>query len=543
MRKSLLIIFLLLTKIAFATNLQDARKQALDFGSGFKESANQTISEKNKINTPGYVNDNPKEVKYYNDNQMQNDAEVEVKNSPQGKLLSEDIAKRPQINLNLGDEFLKKSQVIEENPNEVVAMLTGSYQECRSIELKRTTNEIKTCDEYEETDCVDGRKLVQVSGNESSWNFPYLIVDISRRGGWGCSKYYSQTDIDIVDVSKIKDFVLQYVRWDDIIEIKVNDKIVYGYGNINSGSCEYATDFQTFPNINIKPFLINGKNKIFLTLGVAGMGNATVKYYLNYENQRICQTISNCKNIPSNCVLQFSKCLNSNSDNICNYRQYNYLCSTTSVSASTQVDCGSNIYCANNQCEKTPQESNQDFGVSMAYLSAINESAKDNNKQQDLKIFSGQGKNCSKETLNYNNCCKDDGWGQSIANASCSSDEIELMAMQEKKLCHYVGSYCSKKMPVIGKCMENKKTYCCFNSKISRVIMQQGKNQLGKDWGSPQAPDCVGFSADELTKLQFNKMDLGEIASDIESKVTIPDKTSIESKIKKKMEGYEIKPH
>ena len=49
--ESLLIIFLLLTKIAFATNLQDARKQALDFGSGFKESANQTISEKNKINT------------------------------------------------------------------------------------------------------------------------------------------------------------------------------------------------------------------------------------------------------------------------------------------------------------------------------------------------------------------------------------------------------------------------------------------------------------------------------------------------------------
>lgn len=269
------------------------------------------------------------------------------------------------------------------------------------------------------------------------------------------------------------------------------------------------------------------------------MGNATVKYYLNYENQRICQTISNCKNIPSNCVLQFSKCLNNNSDNICNYRQFNYLCSTTSVSASTQIECGSNIYCANNQCEKTPQESNQDFGVSMAYLSAINESAKDNNQQQDLKIFSGKGKNCSKDTLNYNNCCKDDGWGQAIANTSCSADETELMAMQEKKLCHYVGSYCSKKTPVIGKCMENKKSYCCFNSKISRVIMQQGKNQLGKDWGSPTNPDCSGFSANELAKLQFNKMDLSEIASDIESKVSIPNRSAVEGIVKKKMEAYE----
>ena len=543
MKKSLLIIFLLLTKLALANNLEEVRKQALDFGSSFKDSANQTINESNKVNTPGYVSDNPKETKYYADPQMQNDAEIQVNNSPQGKLLSEDLSKRPQINLSLNDEFLNKSQAIQDNPDDVVAMLTGNYQECKPLETKRVINEIKTCDEYEETDCVDGKKLVQISGNETSWNFPYMIVDISRRGGGSCSKYYSQTLINIVDINKIKDFVLQYVRWDDIIQIKINDVIIYRYGNINARFCEYATDFQTSPNINLKPYLKNGENKIELALGVSGMGNATAKYYLNYENQKICQTVSTCKNIPQNCNLQFSKCLNSNSENICNYRQFSYLCSTTIINSSTQVDCGSNIYCANNQCEKVKDESSQDFATSIAYLSAINESAKDNNKEQNLKIFSGNAKNCSKDTLSYNNCCRDDGWGQNAMGASCSSEEKELMAMQEKKLCHFVGSFCSKKMAVLGKCMENKKAYCCFNSKISRIIMQQGKNQLGKEWGSPQAPDCVGFSADELAKLQFNKMDLSEIASDIESKVTIPDKTAIESKIKKKMEGYEIKPH
>jgi len=538
MKKVILIIFLLITKLALANNLEEARKQALDFGSTFKDSPNKTINQANKINSPGYVTDNPKEAKYYADPQMQNDSEIEIKNSPQGKLLSEDLGKRPQINLNLNDEFLKSSQAIQGNPDEVVAMLTGNYQECKPVEIKRTQNEIKICDEYEETDCVDGKKLVTISGDFASWNFPYLVVDISRRGGGYCTKYYANTFLNIVDVSKIQDFVLQYLRWDDIIQIKINDNIVYGYGNINARFCEYAVDFQVSPNINLKPYLKNGQNKIELVLGVAGMGNATAKYYLNYQNQKICQTVSTCKNIPQNCNLQFSKCLNFSSENICNYRQFSYLCSTTTINSSAQVDCGSNVYCTNNQCEKVKDDSSQDFATPIAYLSAINESAKDNNKNNDLKIFSGQVKNCSKDTVSYNNCCRDDGWGQNIMGASCSSEEKELMAMQEKKLCHFVGSFCSKKMAILGKCMENKKAYCCFNSKISRVIMQQGKNQLGKEWGSPETPECRGFTADELAKLQFNKMDLNEIAIDIEAQVQVPDKNMIESKVKKTVEDY-----
>ena len=128
MKKVILIIFLLITKLALANNLEEARKQALDFGSTFKDSPNKTINQTNKINSPGYVTDNPKEAKYYADPQMQNDSEIEIKNSPQGKLLSEDLGKRPKINLNLNDEFLKSSQAIQGNPDEVVAMLTGNYQ-------------------------------------------------------------------------------------------------------------------------------------------------------------------------------------------------------------------------------------------------------------------------------------------------------------------------------------------------------------------------------------------------------------------------------
>ena len=90
----------------------------------------------------------------------------------------------------------------------------------------------------------------------------------------------------------------------------------------------------------------------------------------------------------------------------------------------------------------------------------------------------------------------------------------------------------------LGKCLKTKKTYCCFNSKISRVITEQGRAQLGKGWGSAESPDCGGFTTDELSHLQFDKMDLGEIASDIAGSVVVPDKSYLEGKVKKTLEGY-----
>jgi conjugal transfer mating pair stabilization protein TraN len=228
-----------------------------------------------------------------------------------------------------------------------------------------------------------------------------------------------------------------------------------------------------------------------------------------------------------------------NGDNICNYRQYTYACSTTTVTSTANVECGSNVYCTNNQCTKVEDDSSQDFATSIAYLSSINQAAKDNNASSDnLRIFSGAGKSCEKDAVSYNNCCKDDGWGQDYTGAACKEEEKSLMEMQSKKLCHYVGSYCSEKVPLLGKCLKTKKSYCCFNSKISRVITEQGRSQLGKGWGSAESPDCGGFTTDELSHLQFDKMDLGEIAADIAGSVVVPDKSYLEGKVKTTLEGY-----
>ncbi len=270
-------------------------------------------------------------------------------------------------------------------------------------------------------------------------------------------------------------------------------------------------------------------------------GKSIFKECWKYQENYSCKNnvkINNCKNIADNCKLQSSSCL-AEINNVCNHRQNTYYCSSKALKNTNNLLCGKDVYCVNGQCDKKEEKGDSGFAKSVAYLSAVNEAVKDKNASGEIKIFTGQGNSCEKDFGGYNNCCKDSGWGQDYANASCSGEETRLIEMQSKKLCHYVGEYCSEKIPLIGKCRKTRKTYCCFNSKISRVIIEQGRAQLGLGWGSAESPDCRGLTPEELQKLKFNEMDLGEISQDIINNTTLPNQTYIQDKVKKSMEKYD----
>lgn len=539
--KKIIFLFFVFISAAYATDLMETRQDALDFGTNYKNSAAATITENNKNNTPGYITDNPEQTKYYSSGDMNSDAMNATLNSEDGKFMTETITNRQQFSMSLSDSFLQTSQAIEQNPEDVVAMLTGNYGECKPLEYESVTKEVRTCDKYEQVDCVDGAKLVTISNSGAStmsWNFPYLIIDISRRPGSGCYKYYSYTTLNILNKSQISAFILEWVRWDDVIKIRLNGSTIFENGNINATSCERAVDFRSSPNVNLKPYLIDGANQLEMILGVAGMGNATARFFLSYQNDKICPTIDNCNSIPPECKYQASECL-SYRNNQCIHNRNSYLCSTTTTVASAQVECGSNIYCVNNQCEKVEDDVENDFASPLAYLSALNQAGDDNNKDLNLKIFTGSAESCKKDFISYNNCCSDSGWGQDYLGAGCSDSEKRLIEFQSKKLCHYVGSYCAQEVPLTGKCLKTAKSYCCFNSKISRVIVEQGRKQLGIGWGSAESPSCRGFTPEELTKLRFDEMDLSEIASDVASNFTMPNLGAMEEKVKQSMRYYE----
>jgi conjugal transfer mating pair stabilization protein TraN len=104
-----------------------------------------------------------------------------------------------------------------------------------------------------------------------------------------------------------------------------------------------------------------------------------------------------------------------------------------------------------------------------------------------------------------------------VLTCSMTQDEGVLALRRGANLCNYVGSYCSKK--VLGWCYERKQSYCCYNSKLAKLINTQGRAQLGKTFGSAKSPDCSGFSPGELTGLDFSQMDLTEFIKDIQPKM------------------------
>lgn len=107
---------------------------------------------------------------------------------------------------------------------------------------------------------------------------------------------------------------------------------------------------------------------------------------------------------------------------------------------------------------------------------------------------------------------------------------------KEKLLTVYVGTYCSKK--VLGVCLQKKKAYCQFESKLAQIVQAQGRNaQLGISFGSGKNPDCRGITVDELQSLQFDRMDFSNFYSDLDAGATIPSDSVLADRVKAQIDA------
>jgi conjugal transfer mating pair stabilization protein TraN len=96
---------------------------------------------------------------------------------------------------------------------------------------------------------------------------------------------------------------------------------------------------------------------------------------------------------------------------------------------------------------------------------------------------------------------------------SCEQTDKVLAMKRGNNLCEYVGSWCSKK--ALNVCIQRREGYCCFNSKLAKIINVQGKQQLNRSYGNAETPDCSGFTANEMENLDFSKMNLEEFYGDL----------------------------
>lgn len=101
---------------------------------------------------------------------------------------------------------------------------------------------------------------------------------------------------------------------------------------------------------------------------------------------------------------------------------------------------------------------------------------------------------------------------------ACDPTSMETALLNDSGFCHYVGKYCAKKIKMIG-CVQKAKSYCCFNSKLARIIHEQGRPQLStgiNTWGTPGAPLCRGFTPEEFQAVDFGQIDLTEYIDEIQ---------------------------
>jgi conjugal transfer mating pair stabilization protein TraN len=253
---------------------------------------------------------------------------------------------------------------------------------------------------------------------------------------------------------------------------------------------------------------------------------------------------NNCHELRARgCTQEASKCIKYVGGR-CIKRRQTYSCPIKVLNSNRSRISGSDTpFCLDGNCKSQSYEPNNEMLDAISKLSVFQELQKQKTLD-DVSIFKGDSKKCSKNCLSFKDCCKTGkGWGVDIGLAECNSVEKELRTLRDKNLCHEIGTYCHKK--VAGQCVQKRTSFCCFPSKIARILQVQGRPQIGLTWGSGKRPLCRGFTVDELTRIDFEKLDLSEIFQEILDK--FKEKTpnidsgrileNVESRIKNQLES------
>lgn len=244
----------------------------------------------------------------------------------------------------------------------------------------------------------------------------------------------------------------------------------------------------------------------------------------------------------------------------CKVSQKVYRCPvpTTPGNDPKQYVCGNDVYCINGDCETIEREASTEFKDALVALHALGQAGEEFD-EENFTVFSGTRETCHKPVFGLVNCCAGKTSGLLTAGAGaaaiaggptaiaalatpfltmflCSTEEKMLDIKDRMGFCHKVGTYCSSS--VLGICKTKRTAYCCFESKLSRILQEQGRPQLNKPWGKPKKEQCEGFTIDEFSRLDLSVMDFTEVYSEFVDAAKLPDEVSTLSEIQDKIQDY-----
>jgi conjugal transfer mating pair stabilization protein TraN len=296
--------------------------------------------------------------------------------------------------------------------------------------------------------------------------------------------------------------------------------------SVDLGTCTLASETCTAPN---ETRLIDG-------VPVTRACWETTKTYQ-------CQTVvgggNDCGKLDATpgCTFDHETCLDDppSGDGSCKVAERVYKCPIPgSATQPAQYICGGDVYCVNGDCEPIEREASDEFKDAVVALNALGQ-ANAEFDESTLTLFKGTAESCAHKVFGLANCCSGKGVPL-LVPLLCSPSEVLLDQKDDAGLCHKIGTYCSSSF--LGICLTKRDVYCCFQSKISRILQEQGRPQIGKTWGTPKKPVCDGFTIFEFQQLDLSVMDFSEIYAEFVDAAKLPDEAATLIEIQAKIEAY-----
>lgn len=286
----------------------------------------------------------------------------------------------------------------------------------------------------------------------------------------------------------------------------------------------------------------------------------------SYQCQRISQA-NDCAQLAAKpeCTFTRTECIDDEDDPLydpsaCKVSQSVYRCPVPAASTDikSQYICGNDIYCINGDCEPIEREASTEFKDALVALHSIGQAGEEFD-ESSFTVFSGERETCHKPVFGLIDCCAGKVSGALTAAAglgalaggptaiaalatpflallACSQDEMKLDIKDRMGFCHKVGTYCSS--GVLGICKTKRTAFCCFESKLSRILQEQGRVQLAKPWGKPKKEQCEGFSIEEFSALDLSIMDFTEVYEEFIDAAKLPDEVQTMQDIQAKITNY-----
>lgn len=191
----------------------------------------------------------------------------------------------------------------------------------------------------------------------------------------------------------------------------------------------------------------------------------------------------------------------------------------------------------------TTYEKNTELPQVLATLSAISNIG--NPKQGGFSVagdfvFSGSSARCRRsfDSKNLFDCCyskNSQGRGLCIHLdlGNCSKEEKTLFENVKEGKCHYIGR--------VKNAFMTRHVYCCYPTKLARIVQEEAHQQLGLSWGTSEEPKCRGLTIEQLQSLDFEAMDFTDFIQEFQSKID-PDELAKNLKAMTKKEIESISP-